>query len=336
MAFLLCKCLNKPVFLFFKLMKLWVEKYRPQKLDDVFGQTGIVKRLKSFVNNKNMPHLLLSGPAGTGKTTSATCIARELYGDQWHMNFMETNASDERGIDVVRGKIKDFARTMPLGDVNFKIILLDEADALTREAQQALRRTMEMYATTCRFILDCNFSSKIIDPIQSRCAVFRFKPLDERSVIEYLNSICEQEKVNAEASALTAVYNVSKGDLRKALNILQSSASVAKTISDEVVYEVASYAQPKELEKVISLALEGLFSQARALLFDVMLKYGLSGIDAITQMQSIVIGLELDDKLKVKLIDRVGEYEFRMVEGADEFLQLDALLAQFYLLGKGE
>jgi len=315
-------------------MKLWVEKYRPQVLNDVFGQTSIVKRLKSFVKNKNLPHLLFSGPAGTGKTTSAMCIARELYSDNWQMNFMETNASDERGIDVVRGKIKDFARTMPLGDVNFKVILLDEADSLTKDAQHALRRTMEKYATTCRFILDCNYSSKIIDPIQSRCAVFRFKPLTEPSVIEYLKEVSEKEGLKSEGNALSAVYQVSQGDLRKALNILQSCGSVSKTINESLVFEVASYAQPKELEKVVTLALKGSFSQARSLLFDVMLKYGLSGIDAIKQIQSIIMTLKTDDKLKVRLLDRVGEYEFRMVEGSDEFLQLDALLAQFYILGR--
>lgn len=316
-------------------MKLWVEKYRPQVLDEVFGQTSIIKRLKSFISNKNMPHLLFSGPAGTGKTTSAMCIARELYGDEWRMNFMETNASDERGIDVVRGKIKDFARTMSLGDFNFKIILLDEADSLTKDAQHALRRTMELYANTCRFILDCNYSSKIIDPIQSRCAVFRFKPLEENAVVDYLKEICTKEKINPDPGALKAVYQVSGGDLRKALNILQSSASVSKSFNEELVFEVASYAQPKEMEKVITLSLEGSFTQARKLLFDVMIKYGLSGIDAIKQIQSIVMGLKIDDKLKVKILDRVGEYEFRMVEGADEFLQLDALLAQLYILGRG-
>jgi len=315
-------------------MKLWVEKYRPQVLGEVFGQTSIIKRLKSFIKNKNMPHLLFSGPAGTGKTTSAMCIARELYGDNWRMNFMETNASDERGIGVVRGKIKDFARTMPFGDVNFKIILLDEADSLTKDAQHALRRTMETYATTCRFILDCNYSSKIIDPIQSRCAVFRFKPLEEPAVTEYLSEVCGKESIKPEKGSLNAVYKVSRGDLRKALNVLQSCASVSKTINDALVFEVASYAQPREMEKVVDLSLKGSFSQARTLLLDIMLKYGLSGIDTIKQIQSIIMPLKIDDKLKVRLLDRIGEYEFRMVEGADEFLQLDALLAQFYILGR--
>ncbi len=314
-------------------MKLWVEKYRPRVLDEVFGQAAIVKRLKSFVKQKNIPHLLFSGPAGTGKTTSAMCIARELYGDNWHMNFMETNASDERKLEDIRGKIKNFARTMPLGDAGFKLILLDEADSLTRDAQHALRRIMEKYANTCRFILDCNYSSKIIDPIQSRCAVFRFRPLSEYEVADYLKGICAKEGVSADKEALSAVYKVSGGDLRKALNVLQSSASASKVITDKLVYEVASYARPNEMKDVINLALKGFFVKARSLLLDIMLKYGLSGIDAVKQIQSMVVELDIPEKKKVKLIDRIGEYEFRMVEGADEYLQLDALLAQFYLAG---
>ncbi len=158
---------------------IWIEKYRPQKLDDIVGQDEIVERLSSYVKSGNLPHLLFTGSAGVGKTTAAVTLAREFFKDSWQMNFRELNASDERGIDVVRNQIKQFARTTPLGDATFKILFLDEADALTTDAQAALRRTMESYAQTCRFILSCNYSSKIIDPIQSRCAIYRFKPLGE-------------------------------------------------------------------------------------------------------------------------------------------------------------
>ncbi len=325
--------IKKNLSLKFKVMDIWTEKYRPKKLDEIYGQVSIVKRLKSFVKSKSMPHLLFSGPAGTGKSTCALAIARELYGDEWGHNFIELNASDERGIDVIRGKIKDFARTMPIGGMPFKLILLDEADSLTKDAQHALRRTMEKYAGTCRFILDCNYSSKIIDPIQSRCAVFRFKPLEEGAVIELLKEVSSKEGLKISDEALKALYEISRGDLRKAINLLQATASISKNVDVSLIYEVASYAKPDEITKVVKLALDGNFEKAKNLMMDTMLKYGLSGIDAIKQLHSQVIKMDLPHALKIKLIDKIGEYEFRIVEGADEYLQIDALIAQMCYLG---
>ncbi|MBT5739669.1 replication factor C small subunit, partial [Candidatus Woesearchaeota archaeon] len=172
---------------------IWTEKYRPQTFDEVKGQKNIVAKIKAFVETGNMPHLLFAGPAGVGKTTLSLVIAKQLFGENWRQNTLELNASDERGIDVVRVKVKDFARTRSLGNVPFKLIYLDESDALTKDAQQALRRTMENYTKTCRFILSCNYSSKIIDPIQSRCAVFRFKPLPESEIYLVIDKIVKQE-----------------------------------------------------------------------------------------------------------------------------------------------
>ncbi len=311
---------------------MWTEKYRPKSFKDIRGQKEIVERVKRLVESKSMPHLLFAGPAGVGKTTLALVIAHELYGSNWRDNFLELNASDERGIDVIRDKVKNFARTKAIGDAPFKIIYLDEADALTRDAQQALRRIMENYTSTCRFILACNYSSKIIEPIQSRCTVFRFKPLPKEELIKLLKTIAEKEGLKIDEKALEALYIVSEGDARKSINILQGCSVEAKEITEEIVYKVAGYANPKEILKVLELALKGEFEKARELLLNTMLQYGLAGIDVIKQLQRFSLKLDIDDHKKLELIHACGETEFRIVEGSDEFIQLEALLAKIGLL----
>jgi len=313
---------------------IWTEKYRPKSFKEVKGQDAVVSKVKSFVEQKNIPHLLFAGPPGVGKSTLALVIARELFGASWRENFLELNASDERGIDVVRVKVKDFARTKSIGDVPFKIIFLDECDALTKEAQQALRRTMENYTGTCRFILAANYSSKIIDPIQSRCAVFRFKPLPQEEVYAIIDTIAKQEGLKLNADAKKALYEVSGGDCRRLENILQSCAAMQDTVTAELVFSMASTAQPKEIAMLLKTALEGDFVKARNVLLDTMLKYGLSGMDVIKQIQKEIWNLEIGNREKVQLVDKCGEIEFRMVEGADEFIQLEALLAQFSAVKK--
>ncbi len=312
---------------------VWVEKYRPKSLDEIVGQEEIVRRLKSYVATKSMPHLLFAGPAGTGKTTSAIALARELFGDNWRMSFHELNASDERGINVVRTKIKEYARTAAPNDVGFKIIFLDEADALTPDAQAALRRTMEMYSRTCRFILSCNYSSKIIDPIQSRCAVFRFTPLKPDAVKARLMYIAEKEGKKIDDRALEAIYYVSSGDMRHAINVLQMSAAISDEITEDVVYKATGLAKKEDVEGLVKKAITGEFLDARKMLMDMFVEYGLSGEDIIKQIHRIIYDLPIDDRLKVELLDKTGEIEFRMVEGANERIQLDALLAYFTLVG---
>ena len=307
---------------------IWTEKYRPKDFSEIKGQREIVKRVKAFVEQKNMPHLLFSGPAGVGKTTLALVIVKKMFQDSWHQNFLELNASDERGIDIIRHKVKDFARTRAIGDVPFKIIYLDECDALTREAQQALRRTMENYTQTTRFILSCNYSSKIIDPIQSRCAVFRFKLLEEKDVASIIDKISSEEKIKIDDKAKKALFEVSEGDCRRVENILQSSAAVSKNITEDVIYSLASVARPKEVNEVLNLALENKFVDARKKLLDVMLNYGLSGLDVIKQIQKEILNLDLDNRKKMDLVDKCGEIEFRLTEGSDQFIQLEALLAK--------
>ncbi|MBT4174827.1 replication factor C small subunit [archaeon] len=307
---------------------IWTEKYRPQTFSEVKGQKFIVERVKKFVEQKNMPHLLFAGPAGCGKSTLALVTVKELYGETWKQNFLELNASDERGIDVVRNTIKDFARTRPIGNSVFKIIFLDECDSLTKEAQQALRRTMENYVTTTRFLLSCNFSSKIIDPIQSRCTVFRFKPLEEQDIKEYIANIAEKEGITIDEEAIKAIEDITSGDARRITNILQSCASESKTITKEIIYQTISAAEPQEIKEIITLAINKKFVEARNLLLDTMLKHGLSGLDTIKQIQKEIWNIEeITDEQKINTIDKIGEFEFRMVEGSDEFIQLEALLA---------
>jgi replication factor C small subunit len=315
------------------MQEIWVEKYRPQTLEDVVGHPEIVERLKAYAKTGNMPHLMFAGPAGVGKTTCAIALAKTMFKDNWQFNFHELNASDERGIGVVRGKIKDFARTRPMGDVGFKIIFLDEADALTGDAQSALRRTMEKYAQTCRFILSCNYSSKIIEPIQSRCALFRFKRVKNEDTKVMLRRIAKQEKLEVTADGIEAILYVSNGDLRKAINTLQVAATAQKPITEDMVYETSATAHPDEIRKLIETALKGDFLGARTILDEVLINYGMSGEDVIRQLHKSLFDVALPDRVKVRLIDRVGEAEFRLVEGSNERVQIEALLAHFVLVG---
>jgi len=316
------------------MKEIWVEKYRPVSLEDVAGQSTVTESLGAYIRTGSIPHLLFAGPAGTGKTTCALIIAREIYGDAWRDNFKEMNASDERGIDVVRGKIKDFARTAPLSDATFKIIFLDEADALTSDAQAALRRTMERYTFTCRFILSCNYSSKIIEPIQSRCVMFRFTPLKEREIQEYIDRICETEEVNITQEGITALVFISQGDMRKAINILQVAAGIAEKIDDEVIYRVSSTARPEDMKRLLLQAIQGNFLPARSILDELFISEGLSGEDIIRGVHGAIMDLDIPEGFKAELIERIGETEFRVVEGSNDRIQIEAFLAHAALLGK--
>ncbi len=312
---------------------IWVEKYRPQKLEDIVGQDPIVERLKTFVEEQSLPHLLFAGPPGNGKTTAALCIAKELFGKGWKQNFLELNASDERGIDTVRTRIKDYARTRPVGDVPYKLIYLDESDALTSQAQHALRRTMEMYSKTCRFILACNYSSKIIEPIQSRCAVFRFRRLGKDGIAEVLKKIAKNEDLNLKESGIDAIIYVSEGDMRRAINVLQAAAALREEINEDVIYQVSATASPGEVKEMMRLALDGNFEDARKKLNDLTINQGLAGDDILQQIHREIFDMEIPEPMKVNLIDKIGEYDFRLVEGANERIQLEAALAYLARIG---
>lgn len=307
--------------------QIWTERYRPSTFEEVIGQKEIVKRIKALVESKNIPHMIFSGSAGIGKTTCAIIVAKQTHGKNWRNNFLELNASDNRGIDTVRVQVKDFAKTMAMEADAPKIILLDEADALTKEAQQALRRTMETYSNSCRFILSANVPSKIIDPIKSRCAVFKFKPLSKEEIEEIIENIAKKEGLTIDKETTHLLYNHCGGDVRHLQNLLQSTSSISKDINNKSISEFITSVESKDIEEILNLAISKKFIEARSKLLGTMLNHGLSGLDIIKQIQRETMNLKIDETKKLNIIEKCGEIEFRLVEGSDDYIQLESLLA---------
>ena len=308
------------------MIEIWTEKYRPNTLKDVVGQSNITKTLISFVNKKSLPHLMFSGPAGVGKTTSAMCIAKDLWGESWKSNFYETNASDERGINVIRDKIKQYAKIKPLGS-DFKIIFLDECDALTRDAQQALRRIMEQYTNTTRFILSCNYSSNVIPPIQSRCAVFRFKKTQDKDIQKHIKSIAEKEQLEIDNDAVGLIGEISDGDIRSAINLLQCASVDGKKITKNTISSISGTLMHDEVKDIVNYALQKDFIKARKMLMNQMIEKGVSGLEIIKAINRYIWTIDVAEELKIKIVILLGEFEFRIAEGGREDIQIEAFLA---------
>jgi len=265
-------------------------------------------------------------PTVMHNTATSVSIAKEVYGDDWRENFLELNASDQRGIDVVRDRIKNFARSS-FGGYDYRIIFLDEADALTSDAQSALRRTMEQFSNNTRFILSCNYSSKIIDPIQSRCAVFRFSPLGDEAVAAQVRKIAELEGLEVTDEGVDALVYAADGDMRRAINALQAASVTDEVVDEETVYAITSTARPEEVEEMVTHAIEGDFVAARSRLDELLTDRGLAGGDIIDQLHRSAWEFDLEEQATVRLMDRLGEADFRITEGANERVQLEALLA---------
>lgn len=311
--------------------EMWVERHRPRSVSEMKGQATIVDRLRAYASQRDFPHLLFAGPPGTGKTTAALALARDVFQDPsvYSRNLLEMNASDERGLQSVRTKVKEFARMAPDKSVPFKLIFLDEADALTPDAQGALRRIMEQYAGTCRFILSCNYSSKIIEPIQSRCAVFRFRPLAEDQILEMVQEVAEAEGLSLEDDGAAAVVHVAIGDLRRAITALQVAASLSSKITRDLVYETTATAPPEELHAYLRSCQEDGFQPARRKMYAIIDRFGLAGTDIVNQLHRSLGEVQfMTEREKLSVTEAMAEADFRLVEGGGESLQLDALTAR--------
>lgn len=313
---------------------MWVDKYRPKELSEVVGHSINIQRLAAMVAKKNVPHLLFSGPAGTGKTATAHCIGRALYGEHFDQNFIEFNASDERGIDVVRDKIKNYAKSHTLGDNSFIIIFLDEADALTDPAQAALRRIIENNSATCRFIFSCNYNNKLIEPIQSRCHEMRFGLLPEADMVKLIARIIDAENIKMNMSAIKLLMKYKRGDTRKIISEIQIASLLTDTITTETIQQSAMIPDDKVILQMMNLSLNGKYDDAREMMMNEFIN---KGFDSQTIIESMYYNVEnLGDKMngfsRAKLIDKLAQCDVNMRSGASPFIHLNSVLNSIGLL----
>ncbi|XP_059299113.1 replication factor C subunit 3 [Lycium ferocissimum] len=310
----------------------WVEKFRPQSLDDVAAHRDIVETIDRLASSNRLPHLLLYGPPGTGKTSTILALARKLYGTQMNNMVLELNASDDRGIDVVRQQIQDFASTQSISfgaKSAVKLVLLDEADAMTKDAQFALRRVIEKYTRNTRFALICNNVNKVIPALQSRCTRFRFAPLDAVHVSERLKHVIEAERLDVPEGGLKALVQLSNGDMRKALNILQSTHMASQLITEEAVYLCTGNPLPKDIEQISYWLLNEPFAISCKRISDIKTIKGLALVDIVREVTMFVFKIKMPADVRVQLINEMADIEYRLTFGCNDKLQLGSLIAAF-------
>ncbi len=312
---------------------MWVEKYRPTKLSSIINQKEIIGSLRSLLKNTaEIPHLLFSGSAGVGKTTAALCIAREILGDSWHEYTLELNASDERGINMVRERVKKFARFSGLDtSIPFKLVILDEADEMTPDAQTALRRIIEDTARHCRFIIIANNISKIIEPLQSRCAVFKFTRIPEEDIISHLEEICKKEKIKYNHDGLKAIHEYSEGDMRHSINMLQAAASLG-IVNEDNVKASAGLTRTNDVGEILKMALAGKITDARNKTVELIKVYGMSESDFLKYLNEECYKIKTSHLSQI--LETIAKYDYRLVIGANPEIQLSALLAELGNIGK--
>lgn len=305
----------------------WLEKYRPTRFEDIVGNEDAVSRLAVFAVKGNVPNIILSGPPGVGKTTTILALCRSMLGHKLKDAVLELNASNERGIDVVRNRIKGFAQTkvtLPPGMT--KIVILDEADSMTEAAQQALRRIMELYSKTTRFALACNNSERIIEPIQSRCALVRFNKLTDEQIRSRMVFICKQEGVEWTDDGLRAIISTASGDLRQAVNNLQSTFEGFKLVNEDNVYKVCDEPHPVKIKQMLMHCSRNQFRSAYTLLKE-LYDRGYSPDDIMVNVFRVTKTMdEMTEYMKIQFMREIGETHMLVSQGLGTLLQLTSML----------
>ena len=309
----------------------WIEKYRPTKLSEIVGNERIITNLQSIAKSGNLPNLILAGPPGTGKTTSVLALAHELLGENFKKAVIELNASDERGINVVRDKIKRFAQQkIPLPEGRHKIIILDEADSMTPSAQASMRVTISDYSNTTRFVLACNDSSKIIEAIQSRCTVLRFGKLSAENIKKRVKDVLENENAKCDAKGLQAIIDTCNGDMRYALNNIQSCIVGFGEVNEENVYKIVELPRPKEIEEIYNFCLNSKFRDAIKK-FRELFDEGYSCLEIISVFNRLIQDSDkIDDKVRIQLLKKIAEYKMNLIDGLDSEIQMSGFISEIY------